>query len=152
MKNSIKDQKGVTLVELLAVLVLLSLIGLMIFGVYFSGKKEYDIQKEKTEHQENIQFVMKYLTKEIRKENNFRVFDDDVLEIKKETGTDIYRRKGTTLFKNSEAFSENIKDFKVESSDGKALKIKVVSDDKLNRNSDAKKIETTIVIRKGGES
>ncbi|WP_158231746.1 prepilin-type N-terminal cleavage/methylation domain-containing protein [Sporosarcina sp. P19] len=152
MGNSVKDQKGITLVELLAVLVLLSLIGLMIFGVYLSGKKEYDIQKEKTEHQENILYVMKYLTKEIRKENNFRVFDEDVLEIKKEIGTDIYRRKGTTLFKNDEVLADNIKDFKVESSDGKALKIEVFSDDKLNRNKDAKKIETTIVIRKGGES
>lgn len=151
MNRSFFNQKGVTLVELLAVIVLLSLVGMMVFGIYFSGKKEYDIQKEKTEQQENILYVMKYLTKEIRKENNFRVLDDDMLEIKKGIEADIYRREDTTLFKNNEVLARNIKDFKVKAIDDKTLKIEVFSDDKLNRNSDAK-IETTIVIRKGGQS
>ncbi|ARK20453.1 PilW family protein [Sporosarcina ureae] len=148
MTKRLKSQEGVTLVELLAVLVILSFVGLMVFGVYFSGTKEYDIQREQTVHQQNIQFVIKYLTKEIRVENNFIVYENDVLKINTSTGkgTDTYRLEDNALLKNDEVFADNIKDFKVKSFDeGNSLKIEVLGNNEFGR--DKIKAETTISIR-----
>lgn len=145
MENSIIDQKGVTLVELLAVLVLLSLVGLMTFGIYLTGKNEYDIQKEKTEHQQNVQYAIKYLTKEIRMKNTFERIDDNNLKV----GDNYYSFKNNILYKNdSEVLADNIENFLVTSIPGdsiKTIKIQIVSKKKFERNNiDA---ETTISIR-----
>ncbi|WP_153721345.1 PilW family protein [Sporosarcina cascadiensis] len=141
IKKSLRSQVGVTLVELLAVLVILSSVGILVFSLYFTGQKEYEIQEERTTHQQSIQYVFKYITKEIRRKNNFNVNNDNVLLI----GNDKYEKVGNILYKNDEILADNIESFLVTPISAKTVHIEIKSKEKYERNYI--KAETTITTR-----
>lgn len=60
-------QQGISLVEVLATIVILAIVSSLLFSVITDSKKQYSRQTEKNQELANISFVLKIITKEIRK-------------------------------------------------------------------------------------
>ncbi|MTD29616.1 PilW family protein [Planomicrobium sp. YIM 101495] len=66
MNKYICNNKGITLVELLAVLVIGSIVMVLIMGIFSNGQKQYSIQTTHAEQLADVRYTAKVITKEIR--------------------------------------------------------------------------------------
>lgn len=62
----LKEEKGITLVELLASLALMGLVLTLAMSVYMTGQKQYNSQTTNADVQDSLMIAMKDITKEIR--------------------------------------------------------------------------------------
>lgn len=116
-------QDGVSLVEVLAVIVIISLIFTLIFSVLTNGQKQHNSQQAKNQSQQNIAYALKVITKEIRENpNNVTVNSSTELTI---DGVS-YKLNGTDLMKDSTLLVDNIQQFEVVE-ESNAISIKIVS-------------------------
>ncbi|MET3658995.1 prepilin-type N-terminal cleavage/methylation domain-containing protein [Sporosarcina psychrophila] len=146
-----RNNRGVTLVEVLAVLVLMSLILLMINGVHQYGQKQFVRQKEQIQNQENVQFAVKYITREIRRHGTFEVEGKHKLIIGNEKGDsseDVYIYKNNAIYRNDTILIEGIGSFDLErKSQGVKLTIGSNGDPEVNG-----EVVETIIYSRGGDN
>jgi len=145
MKKYLNNEKGLTLVEILAVIIIGSIIMLLISNVHLFGQKQYKSQSEKTRHLYDVTFAAKVITKEIRKADEKGVANvdskrdhiklTDNIEYKyNSTDKTIENKDGTILV-------ENIEKFVAERSVSQ-VSLEIIS-------KTGEKVETKIVLRKG---
>lgn len=156
MRKLMRNSQGVTLVEVLVVLVLMSLILLMVNGVNISGQKAFISQKEKIQHQESVQYAIKYITREVRKHGDVETVETDdstknELNIKHHTESnfDNYKLVENTLYKNADPLVEGITGFyaKVTKEEGKPLKLKLTVKSEGKSEIENVEVETEIYLR-----
>ncbi|THE15290.1 prepilin-type N-terminal cleavage/methylation domain-containing protein [Bacillus timonensis] len=116
-----KCEKGVTLVELLAAISLLSIILLLASSVHLFGQKQMNTQKNEVQIQSQERLAANLITKEIRKADSVKVNNPNELTI---NGSDVYKLEGTTIEKNNEEFMTNINGFNV-SKNGNQVILKI---------------------------
>ncbi|MFS0822524.1 prepilin-type N-terminal cleavage/methylation domain-containing protein [Bacillus sp. 1P02SD] len=116
-----KCEKGVTLVELLAAISLLSIILLLASSVHLFGQKQMITQKNEVQIQSHERLAANLITKEIRKADTVKVNNPNELTI---NGSDVYKLEGTTIEKNNEEFMTNINGFNV-SKNGNQVILKI---------------------------
>jgi prepilin-type N-terminal cleavage/methylation domain-containing protein len=109
------NEKGVTLIELLAALSLLSIILLLASSVQLLGLKQSSSQTSEIQNQSNVRLAMNIITREIRKASTvtFINIDDtdssnDQLKI---NGVDIYKLENKNITKNADPLITNIQTF-----------------------------------------
>ena len=109
------NEKGVTLIELLAALSLLSIILLLASSVHLLGLKQSSSQTSEIQNQSNVRLAMNIITREIRKAStvSFINIDDtdssnDQLKI---NGVDIYKLENKNITKNADPLITNIQTF-----------------------------------------
>lgn len=140
-----RNNRGVTLVEVLAVLVLMSLILLMINGVHQYGQKQFVRQNEQIQNQENVQFAVKYITREVRKRGTVEKNEEEQKLI---IGADEYLHKNNAIYKNDKPLVEGIKDFKTRVNDKpRRLELTIISIEGSQGNTEEAK--TVIYLREG---
>lgn len=71
----IKNQKGITLVELLATVVILFIISLFIFNIVYSSTNQNESQRKESSQINDAAYLLKQITKDIRKTNNLDSHD-----------------------------------------------------------------------------
>ena len=143
------NEKGITLVELLAAVVLASIVMLLVFSVLMSGTKQYKGQLEKNNQLTDISYALKMITKDIRKTENPRIISKSEIEL---NGIN-YSKVGNTITRNGDVIARDIEIFFVDDGyetgkyDEKNIKwfIEIKSLDQ----KETKKTE--IYIRKGDE-
>jgi prepilin-type N-terminal cleavage/methylation domain-containing protein len=145
-----KNEKGVTLVELLAALSLLSIILLLAGSVHIFGLKQSSNQAADIQNQSNVRLAMNIITKEIRKASIVR-FDniDDVNEendLLTINGTDVYKLENKNLTKNSQPLITNLQKFTLKKIKDDMFSI-TISNSATN-NIPQTTLSTTIYIRK----
>lgn len=142
MKKEIFNSRGVTLIELLVVLVLMSLITIMVYSILISGEKQFKVQTEKNRNQEKVQYVIKYITKEVRKTNSFTVANGDLIinNAKIKLEKDVLIKSTPT---SEEELAVGIRYFSVEADDD-LLKISIETD---GTNREKVKINTRVYSR-----
>lgn len=146
MRKPLKNEKGLTLVEVLAVIVIGSIILLLILNTLIFGQKQYKEQSEKARSLYDVTYAAKVITKEIRKadkskiqnmgsnKNHIKLADD--IEYKYNSHNEsIDTKDGSTLVKGVGKFYIELEDDKV------SIKIESLSN---------KIVETEIVLRRGG--
>jgi prepilin-type N-terminal cleavage/methylation domain-containing protein len=140
MKKYLNNERGLTLIELLAVLIIGAIIFLLISNIHIFSQKQYKEQTIKAEHLFDVTYAAKVITKEIRKSKN------PVLISANEIHLDgiIYKFEigSNSINKNGVSIASNIKDFHVEKITDLKWSIKIV-------NLSNKKIETELTFRKG---
>lgn len=101
------NSKGVTLVEILAVLVLASLIITLVTSIVMLGKNTFGNQTFKADSQDTVTFAMKEITKEIRSSQVVIIHKDE-----KGMSTDKheYRFLNNKIYKDNIILVENIED------------------------------------------
>ncbi|MEH7276290.1 PilW family protein [Neobacillus vireti] len=104
-----KCEKGVTLVELLAALALISIIVLLASSIHLFGQKQMTVQSKEIQNQSDERLAMNIITKEIRKAQSVEVVAaTNQLII---NSTDVYTLVGTIIKKNGTTFLSNISKF-----------------------------------------
>lgn len=117
-------QKGMTLIELVIGLGLMSMVLAVLYAVFFTGLKSIDRQMENANNQATARQTLSYIGREIRRAENIKVYDDNKGLVVEYGGSEIeykfnhlnnilYRVKNGT--KNP--MIEGIKDFNIEYSD-----------------------------------
>jgi len=115
----IKDQKGITLVEVLTAIALLSIIILLSSSIHIFGQKQYQNQSKEVQVQANERLAMNILTKEIRKAQKIEVVSPKILKV---NDSDIYKHEGTTLKKGNQNLVSGIHNFVV-TKEGNRIKL-----------------------------
>ncbi|MCZ8533047.1 PilW family protein [Psychrobacillus psychrodurans] len=143
------NEKGITLVELLAAVVLASIVMLLVFSVLMSGTKQYKNQLEKNNQLTDISYALKMITKDIRKTENPRIISKSEIEL---NGIN-YSKVGNTITRNGDVIARNIEMFFVddgyETGKYNEKNIKWFIEIKSLDQKETKKTE--IYIRKGDE-
>lgn len=117
MRNT---EKGLTLVEVLAGIVLLSMILLLATSVHLFAQKQVNTQEETIQVQSNERLALNRITGEIRKANSVAT-KDNVLTI---NGTEQYKLVGTTLIMKDGEELAGINGFTVKKY-GNEIKLKI---------------------------
>ncbi len=145
MRKYLNNEKGLTLVEILAVIIIGSLIMLLISNVHLFGQKQYKSQSEKSRHLYDVTYAAKVITKEIRKADEKGIANvgsksehiklTDAIEYKYNSANkSIEIKNGTILVKDIKKF--------VISRSGSQIDLEIIS-------VTGEKVKTKIVLRKG---
>lgn len=105
----IKNSRGITLIELLCALTLLSLILIVANSVTLFGLNQVNDQTNDFNNQTNVRIAIGTITKEVRSAQNISV-SNNVLTI---NNKDVYKLDHNTLTKNGQPFVPNIQKFEV---------------------------------------
>ena len=145
MRGQLRNERGLTLIEVLAATVIGTMLILLIGNALLFGLKQYKNQSIKAQELTDVTFVAKVITKDIRKATEVKVdevgnililiIDDD--ETKYELDDE-----NNFLLKNNKELFERIDSFVVSES-GSLLNIKIES---KGKNGKVEKIETEIYI------
>lgn len=138
----VKNQKGVTLIELLAAIALLSVVLLVANSIHLFGQKQMSDQTAEIQSQSNVRLAMDIITKRIRKASTISVDNNGVLTL---DNTDVYKLDNNNLTQNSQPIINNLQKFNIQY-DGS--KITVTIADLPNTNTPQTTLSTTIYIRK----
>ena len=104
------NEKGITLVELLAAVVLASIVMLLVFSVLMSGTKQYKGQLEKNNQLTDISYALKMITKDIRKTKEPQIISVSEIEL---NGIN-YSKVGNTITRNGDVIARGIEIFFVD--------------------------------------
>lgn len=138
MKKQTNNERGITLVELLAAIVLASIVMMLIYSVLMTGTKQYKSQFDKNKQVTEISYTLKMITKDIRKTGKPILISSSEIDL---NGIK-YSKNGSNITRNGVVIASVIDRFNV-----------VVDDDrwiieiKSAGNEETKKTE--IYIRKG---
>lgn len=138
-----KNEKGMTLIELLAALALMSIIIALIGSAHIFGQKQYRNQTEEINYQEQVRYVMAAITKEIRSSEADQVSVISINEITIDTNNYKFSEK-PNIYKNSTVLSDQISNFVVDEVDGK---IEISISSLPNRNGKIETLSTVIYLR-----
>jgi len=116
-----RNEKGLTLVEVLAGIALLSMILLLASSIHLFAQKQMNTQKEDIQIQSNERLAFNRITGEIRKAEKVDDLHPNILLI---NDTDEYKLVGTTLELKGDEKITNIDGFSVEVI-GKQVKLKI---------------------------
>lgn len=93
MINKLRNEKGLTLVELLATLVIGAIVLSLIMGIHVTIQKQYTKQKADIGYFLDVTTAAKAITKDIRMADTVEVIDVDEIKLtwEDDTGTEVVR-------------------------------------------------------------
>lgn len=159
-----KNEKGFTLVEVLAVIVILAIVSAILFNLLTSSNKEYKSQVDDTTNLNELSFIMKEITRDFRKTKIVDIQNNQVVFKTKENNQEkviaTYTKTGDTLSKNGSPYQTKIRSFCVQSTKEPSKRTPdCLSTSKtpsaqegiyLNiENTNGKRVETTLYSRGG---
>ncbi|MEH7093895.1 prepilin-type N-terminal cleavage/methylation domain-containing protein [Neobacillus vireti] len=113
--NTQNNENGVTLIELLAALSLLSIILLLAGSVHLLGIKQSSSQTAEINNQSNVRLAMNIITREIRKASTVSFVNIDDSDITNDqlkiNGVDVYKLADKNIMKNADPLINNIQIF-----------------------------------------
>ncbi|MDI2588257.1 prepilin-type N-terminal cleavage/methylation domain-containing protein [Psychrobacillus sp. NEAU-3TGS] len=143
MRKHLNNGKGITLVELLAAIVLASIVMLLVYSLLMSGTKQYKNQLEKNNQLTDISYALKMITKDIRKTENPQIISNSKIKL---DGIN-YSLDGNTITRNGVVIASSIKRFQVTSENDKWF----IEIESSNRAGVEKTEKTEVYLRKGDE-
>lgn len=113
VRNIIRKQNGITLIEVLAAFVLISILTIILINVQIGSQKQYNQQFETNSEINEVSYALKVITKEIRMTSNPSYIIEKANGV--QINSDLYEfdKQKNQINKNSEPFIENVKNFKV---------------------------------------
>ena len=133
------NQKGLTLVELLAVIAITSVILMLIYGIQSNSNEQYTTQAEKNRELTNISYVLKVITKDIRISSKAPVINGNTFTIGSEEY--VFDTSSSSITRNGTVIAQPITAFTIEAVPPKKYKISI--------ESTKESLNTEIVIRSG---
>lgn len=101
---------GITLVELLASIAILSIVIMLAGSVHIFGQRQFIAQTDSASQSNDLSYGMAMLSRDIRNSTAEEVsYEEGVLDL----GEITYSHSGTALFRNNQRFLDDIADFEV---------------------------------------
>lgn len=142
MENYTNNERGLTLLELLAVMAISSVIILLILNVHVFGQKQYKEQSTKVEQLYDVTYVAKVITKEIRKSVSAETDGSKILILNKNLADEIiFKEEENQILMNNKQLAQGEVSF---TKTGSKIIIIIKSKD---RDGKTKGIETEIYTR-----
>lgn len=139
---TIKSQSGITLVELLGSLAILSIILILIGSVHLFGQRQFVNQTDAIDKQAETRRAISQLTEDIRSVSSDEVWIDGSMVT---IGLNVYEHEAKTLHRNERILSEEIEIFLLDlTEDG--IEITIASTE--NKNGHRSSVETALYFRK----
>lgn len=147
----LKDESGITLVELLAALSLLMVVILLAGSIHMFGQKQFMSQKESAEQANDLSYAMSVLSSDIRKNSSTDLTiksegnDKPLLEGNEIhlNGT-VYKVSGEKLLKGDAVIADSVQSLKAKMTGTYGVTITLTSN---SQHSNQKVYETTITFR-----
>ena len=138
MKKQTNNERGITLVELLAAIVLASIVMMLIYSVLMTGTKQYKSQFDKNKQVTEISYTLKMITKDIRKTEKPILISSSEIDL---NGIK-YSKNGSNITRNGVVIASVIDRFNVVVDDDRwIIEIKSAGNEEMKK--------TEIYIRKG---
>ncbi|SFQ47932.1 prepilin-type N-terminal cleavage/methylation domain-containing protein [Psychrobacillus psychrotolerans] len=115
MRKHWNTEKGITLVELVAALALASIVMLLVYSVLMTGTKQYKNQLEKNNQLTDISYVLKVITRDIRKTENPQLISNSEINL---NGNN-YSKSGDNITRNGVVIASSVERFDIKEDDGK---------------------------------
>jgi prepilin-type N-terminal cleavage/methylation domain-containing protein len=145
VKKYINNERGLTLIELLAVLVIGSLILILISNIHIFGHKQNKEQSQKAASLYDVSYAAKVITKEIRKAEKVKVKNDILTLNPDKPNQVIFKESNGSIFMNESPIVMDITRFIVKRKEGSNKIIELdIESQSLNG-----KITTEIYFRGG---
>ncbi|GAB0167007.1 type II secretion system protein [Lysinibacillus sp. CTST325] len=119
--SKIHNERGVTLLEVLAVTIIATLVSIVVMSILTNSKTTSDKQMESTSQLSDTTYILKVVTKDIRKSTKIykKVLDEytEYTLINNQNNQKyiyIYRQKDQTITRNDEMIAENVLGFNIE--------------------------------------
>ena len=90
MKRIVIDQRGITLVEILAAVVIIGFLSILILNIQAKSSDQYNNQLSKNQQLNEISYVLKVITKDIRKSTNISYIDSTEEQITEDRKTILF--------------------------------------------------------------
>lgn len=149
MSNKFKNEKGITLVELLAVLAIGGIVMVLIMNIFSNGQNQYSSQTAKAEQLNDVRYAAKVITKEIRKSDKVEIVNSSTLKLGKSSHVIFTLNNKNEILKNGTILVSGIEKFNAnwdKEKEGELLKISIEGEELKGRNQN---IDTEIFIRGG---
>lgn len=142
-----RNEKGITLVELLVVLAIGGIIMALVMGILGNGQNQHRSQTAKADQLNDVRYAAKVITKEIRKADKVVVVNSSSLNLGNASHVSLTLNNNRIL-QNDATLVSGIEEFTIswDEEEERLLKIKIVSSNQKGQNQ---KIETEIFIREG---
>ncbi|MBM7541795.1 PilW family protein [Amphibacillus cookii] len=138
----IKNEQGITLVELLGVLAIMSIMIVLIGSAHLFGQRQFYQQTDQIDKQGEVRLVVSQLTTDLRKVTTESVSQSEGIW---QIGTHSYRHHGDTVYRNDQPLSDAIEIFDLTlSENGADITIKSTA----NKQGRVTEISTTLYYRK----
>lgn len=112
--RKLSNQRGLTLVEILAAIVIASIIAFIIFGIQSNSKEQYNIQAEKNAQLTDISYALKIITKDIRKSGTAPIITETtMLSVIIGSEEYVFDPSSKTITRNGGLLVQRIIDFKI---------------------------------------
>lgn len=147
-KINLRNESGMTLIELLASIALLSVVLSLVGAVHMFGQKQYLTQSYSAGQSNDFAYTMSVISREVRK----TPFADITISASGDTlfvdGAEVFSQKDSQLVKNNkQVLAEDVEDFVV-TPDTDTKSIKIVLKSMSEMNSQPKEYQTTIYFRR----
>ncbi|WP_419959141.1 prepilin-type N-terminal cleavage/methylation domain-containing protein [Psychrobacillus sp. BM2] len=143
VKKYINNEKGLTLVEMLAVIIIGAIIIVLVSNIHLFTQKQFKSQSEKTGQLYSVTYAAKVITKEIRKTDGSAIItnttNNDKISITNEIEYSYDKVNKSIIAKNGTVLARNIKEFYVKKN-GNEVILKIIS-------VDNEKVNTKIILR-----
>lgn len=143
LKNRLKDETGITLVELIAAISLLMIVILLAGAIHMFGQKQFKIQTDSASQANDFSFALTDMTTELRKyEPKDVTVDGQKIKINNNI---VYELEGTNLWKNGTSIASSVGDFQpIKPENANFIEIKIT---KVNQTASSKDYHTRIYFR-----
>lgn len=145
LKRRLGNESGMTLIELLASLALLSVVLALVGAVHIFGLKQYQTQSYSARQSNDFAYTMSVISKEVRKASSINLSED---------GNELtldgvkYSFKNREILKdNTQVLAEGVAYFKV-TPDSATNSVTIVLKSMAKNNSQPKEYQTKIYLRR----
>lgn len=147
-KISLRNESGMTLVELLASIALLSVVLSLVGAVHLFGQRQYLAQSYSAGQSNDFAYTLSVISREVRKTSFADVTVSESGDTLLIDGAEAFSQQGEQLVKNDgQVLAEDIEDF-VATADAETKSIKVALKSTSEMNSKPKEYQTTIYFRR----
>ncbi|WP_321434358.1 PilW family protein [Trichococcus flocculiformis] len=147
-KTSLRNESGMTLVELLASIALLSVVLSLVGAVHLFGQKQYLAQSYSAGQSNDFAYTMSVISKEVRKTSFADVTVSESGDALLIGGAEAFSQQGEQLVKNNDQVLANgVADFTVELN-ATEKSVAIVLESMAKYNNQSKEYQTKIYLRR----
>lgn len=145
VQSKLKDDSGVTLVELLAALTILTVVIILAGSIHMFGQKQFISQTDSASQSNDFSYALTDMTTEIRKKSsneikvNGEVRNQQILV----NGSVVYQQVGSQLLKRGVSLADDVENFMVTKAE-EYIEITLI---KTNQTASNKNYQTRIYFR-----
>lgn len=141
MIRRLKSEEGITLVELLASIAILSIVILLAGSVHIFGQTQFISQTETASQSNDLRYSLSLVSRDVRQAGAVEINED----LSYQVGTHKYTFEKPNLSRNGELLSDKVEEFEI-TPDGDHAEIVIRST--TNRQAQDESYHTTIYFRR----